>query len=373
MDRYSDRLRWAMKHAGLENQSDLARRVGVKQASIWHLLQPAAQKSGLTPQIAQALGVNPDWLATGKGEPLRDSVAARPPGAFYTPLDVMDRIVATALKADLSAHDIEHLKIIDPACGTGAFLSHALEWYRRVEASGTRYDKLAEEFDAAMKNRGARTARVDVILGNPPFREPRIATEEERRRYHQQLRHHLEQVSRLRRPAKGARIKDKESGLDFEVETHRLFDRQGKTLAQAVPFVGVVAAGPWIESHPPYPLSLDNFVTALKAHGPKAYALEVVGESMSQIYKPGDRIIVDPDKPPRAREDDVVVRLHDQNDPDHMVTLKRVMKLDRDPKSGIAFAREVESRQHGVEKQHKMTLTKGRAPILGTVVERIAA
>jgi phage repressor protein C with HTH and peptisase S24 domain len=67
MDRYADRLNWAMKNAGGITQSDLARRVGVKQASVWHLLQPEAQKSGLTPQIARALGVNPDWLATGIG------------------------------------------------------------------------------------------------------------------------------------------------------------------------------------------------------------------------------------------------------------------------------------------------------------------
>ncbi len=365
-----------MKRAGLENQSDLARRVGVKQASIWHLLQPAAQKSGLTPQIAQALGVNPDWLATGKGEPLRDkaSVGALSPDVETTPLAVVAEMVTTLARLKPTPSELERLRLLDPAIGTGAFLAHAYAWQRKAAAGNITHQAVAELLGTALP-RGERASAktIDLIVTNPPFQLAKDVIEAERQRYHQQLRQHLEQVSRLRRPAKGARIKDKESGLDFEIETHRLFDRHGVTLAQAVPFVGVVAAGPWIDAHPPYPLSLDNFVTALKAHGPKAYALEVVGESMSQIYKPGDRIIVDPDKPPRAREDDVVVRLQDQNDPDHMVTLKRVMKLDRDPKSGGAFARVLESRQHGIDKQHAMTLIKGRAPILGTVVERIAA
>lgn len=73
-----------MKNAGGVSQSDLARRVGVKQASIWHLLQPEAQKSGLTPQIARALGVNPDWLATGTGPRLAaDSPHAKNPVVGY--------------------------------------------------------------------------------------------------------------------------------------------------------------------------------------------------------------------------------------------------------------------------------------------------
>ena len=66
MKTYGERLSWAMRRAELD-QSELARRVGIKQPSIAHLLSAEAKKSGHTPVIARILKVDAEWLATGRG------------------------------------------------------------------------------------------------------------------------------------------------------------------------------------------------------------------------------------------------------------------------------------------------------------------
>ena len=68
MKTYGERLSWAMRRAELD-QSELARRVGIKQPSIAHLLSAEAKKSGHTPVIARVLKVDAEWLATGRGVP----------------------------------------------------------------------------------------------------------------------------------------------------------------------------------------------------------------------------------------------------------------------------------------------------------------
>jgi phage repressor protein C with HTH and peptisase S24 domain len=68
MKTYGERLAWAMRRADLD-QSELARRVGIKQPSIAHLLSPEAKKSGHTPVIARVLRIDAEWLATGRGSP----------------------------------------------------------------------------------------------------------------------------------------------------------------------------------------------------------------------------------------------------------------------------------------------------------------
>lgn len=69
---YAGRLAWAMRHAGKTNQSELARTIGVKPQSIQYLCDPqgGAQGSSHTPSLARELGVQADWLATGRGRPV---------------------------------------------------------------------------------------------------------------------------------------------------------------------------------------------------------------------------------------------------------------------------------------------------------------
>lgn len=68
---YTGRLLWAMHQAGKNNQSELARAVGVKPQSIQYLCDPqsGARGSSHTPSLARELGVDAEWLATGSGQP----------------------------------------------------------------------------------------------------------------------------------------------------------------------------------------------------------------------------------------------------------------------------------------------------------------
>lgn len=75
MKGYGERLAWALRRARLD-QSELARRVGIKQPSIAHLLSPQAKRSGFTPVIARVLKIDAEWLATGRGLP---ELAQSPP------------------------------------------------------------------------------------------------------------------------------------------------------------------------------------------------------------------------------------------------------------------------------------------------------
>jgi DNA-binding XRE family transcriptional regulator len=66
MNTYGERLEMAISNAGY-NQSKLAKAVGISQTSIQHLCKKGI-RSGYTPQIADILGVDAEWLATGEGE-----------------------------------------------------------------------------------------------------------------------------------------------------------------------------------------------------------------------------------------------------------------------------------------------------------------
>lgn len=62
----STRLAYALERLKV-NQSELARRVGIKPQIIQYLCTGNATKSKFAYEIATALEVNPDWLIAGKG------------------------------------------------------------------------------------------------------------------------------------------------------------------------------------------------------------------------------------------------------------------------------------------------------------------
>lgn len=70
---FTGRLLWAMDRAGKNNQSELARAVGVKPQSIQYLCRPdsGAQGSTHTPALARELRVAAHWLASGEGHPAK--------------------------------------------------------------------------------------------------------------------------------------------------------------------------------------------------------------------------------------------------------------------------------------------------------------
>jgi len=62
----SERLRFALKTINI-SKSELARRIGVKQQAIQYLCSSNTKASSFTYKIADALNINPIWLATGRG------------------------------------------------------------------------------------------------------------------------------------------------------------------------------------------------------------------------------------------------------------------------------------------------------------------
>lgn len=82
MSTYAERLKEALSLArekdGSMNQSELARRIGVKPQTIQYLCRsgPKNKKSKHTVKIARELGVNPDWLEEGIGD--RDTITPIP-------------------------------------------------------------------------------------------------------------------------------------------------------------------------------------------------------------------------------------------------------------------------------------------------------
>ena len=67
MKTLSERLNHALQLTGV-TQSELARRIGIKQQSISQICSGKSARSRYTMQIAEALRVNAHWLATGDGE-----------------------------------------------------------------------------------------------------------------------------------------------------------------------------------------------------------------------------------------------------------------------------------------------------------------
>ncbi|EGY28690.1 putative transcriptional regulator [Candidatus Regiella insecticola 5.15] len=64
---FSARLSLAMKQAGY-TQGSLAKAVGMAQSSVWRLASGGGASSKKLFQIARILGINPLWLAEGRGD-----------------------------------------------------------------------------------------------------------------------------------------------------------------------------------------------------------------------------------------------------------------------------------------------------------------
>ncbi|MDD9221541.1 XRE family transcriptional regulator [Enterobacter kobei] len=102
---FSERLNLAMKEAGV-TQGALANAVGMAQPSVWKLVSGGGKGSRKTVQIAQVLGVRPDWLADGIG-PMRD--------------DGQQPMALPIEKSDLGIYRVEVMDV-SASAGPGTFL-----------------------------------------------------------------------------------------------------------------------------------------------------------------------------------------------------------------------------------------------------------
>jgi phage repressor protein C with HTH and peptisase S24 domain len=82
--------------------------------------------------------------------------------------------------------------------------------------------------------------------------------------------------------------------------------KEGSNVAPApsdtrvIPVVDYVIAGKWRDVADAYLAGGGfDYITTEKAHGRHSFALEIVGDSMLPRFKPGDRVIIDPDVFPK--------------------------------------------------------------------------
>lgn len=114
---FADRLSEAMKTAGL-TQASLAESVGMSQSSIWKLTSGAASGSRKTVELAKALKVRPEWLASGE-LPRDDSnpatmVSTTPPplpGTFR--IDLLDIQASAGPGTYLSSEFVDTIRAIE--------------------------------------------------------------------------------------------------------------------------------------------------------------------------------------------------------------------------------------------------------------------
>nr|WP_258981906.1 helix-turn-helix transcriptional regulator [Scandinavium manionii] len=111
---FSERLRQAMNLAGY-TQGGLAKAVGMAQSSVNKLLKDA-DSSRKTVQIAQVLGVRPEWLSSGQG-PMRSDAKE----SNVAPETEWMKVESWDSRTPLNDDEVEvpFLKDIELACGTG--------------------------------------------------------------------------------------------------------------------------------------------------------------------------------------------------------------------------------------------------------------
>ncbi len=162
---FADRLNLAMKEAGL-SQGALAKASGLAQPTIWRLANGKGNGSSKVIDIAMALNVSPEWLASGKGQmriDLRDYHDPRsetPPVNEWQPVSAWDSTTAI----DDDEVEVPFLKDIEFACGDGSVSEDDYNGYK------IRFSK------ATLRRIGARTDGTGVLCfpARGDSMEPRI-------------------------------------------------------------------------------------------------------------------------------------------------------------------------------------------------------
>lgn len=128
---FSERLNLAMKESGF-TQGALAEAVGMAQPSVWKLVSGGAKGSKKTVQIANVLGVRPEWLADGI-EPMRDDgMVPHDPRSTIPPETEWGKVDAWDSNTPLPDDEVEvpFLKDIELAAGDGSYCNEDYNGYK---------------------------------------------------------------------------------------------------------------------------------------------------------------------------------------------------------------------------------------------------
>lgn len=66
METFAKRLKWAIERRGI-SQAEAAKKCGIAQQSMNYIINKNLKSSKLSPKIATVLGVNLEWLISGRG------------------------------------------------------------------------------------------------------------------------------------------------------------------------------------------------------------------------------------------------------------------------------------------------------------------
>ncbi|MEH4988142.1 helix-turn-helix transcriptional regulator [Enterobacter asburiae] len=145
MKTFAERLQSAMKSAGM-SQAELASRVGISQPAVWRLVAGQTNTSRRLVQIAQALGVTPEWLSTGEGAPSQEKGIVPRLSTSDSPSRRVDVFRVEVLDLSVSA-------------GPGVYLSGFVEVLHAVEFT-TEYAR------ALFGNRREEDVKVMTVSGD---------------------------------------------------------------------------------------------------------------------------------------------------------------------------------------------------------------
>jgi phage repressor protein C with HTH and peptisase S24 domain len=162
---FAERLNLAMKEAGL-SQGALAKASGLAQPTIWRLANGKGTGSSKVIDIAMALNVSPEWLASGKGQmridlkDYHDPRSETPPVAEWKPVSAWD----SHTELDDDEVEVPFLKDIEFACGDGSVSEEDYNGYK------IRFSK------ATLRRIGARTDGTGILCfpARGDSMEPRI-------------------------------------------------------------------------------------------------------------------------------------------------------------------------------------------------------
>lgn len=110
---FADRLNQAMKEAG-HSQASLGQAINMSQPSVWKLTSGTTKNTRKMFEIATVLGVNPEWLSSGKG-PMRDDGKGPPITSSNDNfrIDVLDLTVSAGPGTYMLSDSVEVLTAIE--------------------------------------------------------------------------------------------------------------------------------------------------------------------------------------------------------------------------------------------------------------------
>lgn len=119
----ADRLNYAMQEMGM-SQGQLAKIANMAQPTIWRIASGNARGTTKIVELANALGIRPEWLSSGEGPMRADNIQIRnressiPPESEWGNVDAWDK--NTPLPDD--EVEVPFLKDIEFACGDGRLI-----------------------------------------------------------------------------------------------------------------------------------------------------------------------------------------------------------------------------------------------------------